>query len=163
MCRTLEGPRALTQLISWSDERSSGPYYLPVNPIGAAIVALVVGLGIGVLLTWAAAADTTEEPTPTFDVAEPVVPVGVAEVLAVLTSSGIVVGPHDEVLEATTQRPDPRPGPRQPDRGTRAAPAGPQRAARGRVPAYRRPADLPGRARRLHTPHGSRSHRWTTT
>jgi two-component system sensor histidine kinase SenX3 len=30
-----------------------------------------------------------------------VVPVGVAEVLSVLSSSGVVVGPHDEVLEAT--------------------------------------------------------------
>ena len=32
----------------------------------------------------------------------PEVPVGVAEVLAVLNSAGVVVGPHDEVLEATT-------------------------------------------------------------
>jgi len=72
-----------------------------VNPIGLAIAALVVGLAIGVLLAWAVLRTRREEPSPTFDVAEPVVPVGVAEVLSVLPSSGIVVGPHDEVLEAT--------------------------------------------------------------
>jgi two-component system, OmpR family, sensor histidine kinase SenX3 len=73
-----------------------------VNPIGVAIAALVVGLAIGVLLTWGVFRTRQEEPSPTFDVAEPVVPVGVAEVLSVLPSSGVVVGPHDEVLEATT-------------------------------------------------------------
>ena len=72
-----------------------------MNPIGVAIATLVVGLAIGVLLTWAVLRTRREEPSPTFDVAEPVVPVGVAEVLSVLPSSGIVVGPHDEVLEAT--------------------------------------------------------------
>jgi two-component system sensor histidine kinase SenX3 len=72
-----------------------------VNPIGVAIAALIVGLAIGVLLTWAVRRTRREEPGPTFDVAEPVVPVGVAEVLSVLPSSAIVVGPHDEVLEAT--------------------------------------------------------------
>ena len=72
-----------------------------MNPIGVAIAALVVGLAIGVLLTWAVLRTRGEEPSPTFDVAEPVLPVGVAEVLSVLPSSGIVVGPHDEVLEAT--------------------------------------------------------------
>jgi two-component system sensor histidine kinase SenX3 len=73
-----------------------------VNPIGVAIVALVVGIGIGVLLTWARLRRRPAEPVPVFDVAEPVVPAGVAEVLAVLRSAGVVVGPHDEVLEATT-------------------------------------------------------------
>jgi two-component system sensor histidine kinase SenX3 len=72
-----------------------------VNPIWVAIVALVVGLGIGALLTWVALRTRREEPGPTFSVAEPVVPAGVAEVLSVLSSSGVVVGPHDEVLEAT--------------------------------------------------------------
>jgi two-component system, OmpR family, sensor histidine kinase SenX3 len=81
--------------------RSSDPYYLRVSPIWVAIVALVVGLGIGVLLAWAALRTRREEPSPTFDIAEPVVPAGVAEVLSVLPSSGVVVGPHDEVLEAT--------------------------------------------------------------
>jgi two-component system sensor histidine kinase SenX3 len=72
-----------------------------VNPIGVAIAALVVGLVIGVLVTWAVVRPRREDPSPTFEIAEPVVPVGVAEVLSVLPSSGIVVGPHDEVLEAT--------------------------------------------------------------
>jgi two-component system, OmpR family, sensor histidine kinase SenX3 len=73
-----------------------------VNPIGLAIVALVVGVGIGVLLAWARLRTRQAEPSPTFEVAESVVPVGVAEVLAVLPSAGLVVGPHDEVLEATS-------------------------------------------------------------
>lgn len=72
-----------------------------MNPIWVAIVALLVGLGIGVLLMWVALRTRREEPGPTLSVAEPVVPVGVAEVLSVLSSSAVVVGPHDEVLEAT--------------------------------------------------------------
>jgi two-component system, OmpR family, sensor histidine kinase SenX3 len=50
---------------------------------------------------WVALRTRREEPGPTLSVAEPVVPVGVAEVLSVLSSSAVVVGPHDEVLEAT--------------------------------------------------------------
>jgi two-component system, OmpR family, sensor histidine kinase SenX3 len=73
-----------------------------VNPTGAAIAALVVGIGVGVLLTWVwLRKRQMPELAPTFDVAEPVVPSGVSEVLAVLPSAGIVVGPHDDVLEAT--------------------------------------------------------------
>jgi two-component system sensor histidine kinase SenX3 len=71
-----------------------------VNPIGVAIVALVIGLGIGVLLTWALLRARRAEPSPTFEIAEPVVPAGVAEVLVVLPAAGVVVGPHDEVLQA---------------------------------------------------------------
>jgi two-component system, OmpR family, sensor histidine kinase SenX3 len=78
----------------------SDPYYLPVNPIGVGILALLVGLGIGVLITWALLRRPRAESEPTFDIAEPVVPAGVAEVLAVLPSAGVVVGPHDEVLDA---------------------------------------------------------------
>jgi two-component system, OmpR family, sensor histidine kinase SenX3 len=85
-------------MVSW---RSFDPYYLRVNPIGVGIVAIVVGIGIGALVVWAALRTRRAEPTPTFDVAEPVVPTGVAEVLAALPSAGIVVGPHDEVLETT--------------------------------------------------------------
>ena len=88
-------------MISWSAETLPNPYYRRVNPIGVAIVALVIGLAIGALLTWAVLRARRSEPTPTFDVSEPVVPFGVAEVLAVLPSAGLVVGPHDEVLEAT--------------------------------------------------------------
>ncbi len=73
-----------------------------MNPIGVAIVTLVIGLGIGVLLTWAALRTRQAEPSPTFDVAEPVVPAGVAEVLVVLPAAGVVVGPHDEVLQANS-------------------------------------------------------------
>ena len=73
-----------------------------MNPIGAAVVALVVGLSIGALVVWAVFRSRREDPAPTFDTSYPEVPVGVAEVLAVLNSAGVVVGPHDEVLEATT-------------------------------------------------------------
>jgi two-component system, OmpR family, sensor histidine kinase SenX3 len=78
-----------------------GPYYRLVNPIGVAIAALVVGIAIGVLLVWVKQRNRQAEPSPTFEVTEPVVPAGVAEVLAVLPSTGVVVGPHDEVLETT--------------------------------------------------------------
>jgi two-component system, OmpR family, sensor histidine kinase SenX3 len=71
-----------------------------VNPIGAAIVALVVGLGIGALLAWVALRSRRAEPSPILDIAEPVVPVGVAEVIRALPAAGAVVGPHDEVFEA---------------------------------------------------------------
>ena len=72
-----------------------------MNPIGVAIAALVVGIGIGALLVWVRQRSRQAEPSPTFEVIEPVVPAGVAEVLAVLPSAGVVVGPHDEVLETT--------------------------------------------------------------
>jgi two-component system, OmpR family, sensor histidine kinase SenX3 len=78
-----------------------GPYYRLVNPIGVAIATLVVGIVIGVLLAWLRQRTQQAEPSPTFEVTEPVVPAGVAEVLAVLPSAGVVVGPHDEVLETT--------------------------------------------------------------
>ena len=81
--------------------RCFDPYYRVVNPIGVAIVALVVGIAIGVLLAWASLRTRRTQPSPTFDVAEPFVPGGVAEVLSVLPSAGVVVGPHDEVLEVT--------------------------------------------------------------
>jgi two-component system, OmpR family, sensor histidine kinase SenX3 len=71
-----------------------------VNPIWVAVVALVVGLGIGALLAWVALRSRRAAPSPTFDVAEPVVPAGVAEVVRALPAAGAVVGPHDEVLEA---------------------------------------------------------------
>jgi two-component system sensor histidine kinase SenX3 len=84
-------------VVGW---RARCPYYLPVNPIGVAIVALVIGIGIGVLLTWAAMRTRQAEPSPIFEVAEPVIPAGVAEVLVVLPAAGVIVGPHDEVLLA---------------------------------------------------------------
>src|SRR3954468_10728015 len=100
MCQTLEACSAYfsNDVVS---RRDFAPYYLAVNPIGVGIVAIVVGIGIGVLLAWVALRNREAEPAPTFDVAEPVVPTGVSEVLGVLPSAGILVGPHDEVLETT--------------------------------------------------------------
>jgi two-component system sensor histidine kinase SenX3 len=72
-----------------------------VNPLGAAI-ALAVGLVLGVALTWLWMRRSTSEEPPTFEHVEAVVPAGVSEVLRVLRQSGVVVGPHDEVLDATT-------------------------------------------------------------
>jgi two-component system, OmpR family, sensor histidine kinase SenX3 len=100
MCQTLEAAGAYS-LQSRGAGTVFDPYYLPVNPIGVGIVAIIVGVGLGALLAWAALRTRQAEPTPTFDVTEPVVPTGVAEVLAALPSAGIVVGPHDEVLETT--------------------------------------------------------------
>ena len=82
--------------------RRAAPTIVPVNPIAAAAVALVVGIVLGVLIMWIRRRRPRLEPTPTFESDVPVVPAGVAEVLAILNSSGIVVGPHDEVLEATS-------------------------------------------------------------
>lgn len=72
-----------------------------VNPIGATFIALVVGIIIGGFAVWIW---SRRKP---FDDSElrytaPAVPDGVSAVLAVLRSSAIVVGPHDEVLQAST-------------------------------------------------------------
>jgi two-component system, OmpR family, sensor histidine kinase SenX3 len=73
-----------------------------VNPIGAVVVALVVGLSIGALLVWIVLRSRRPDPSAALEPPGPVVPAGVTEVLAVLNSSGVVVGRHDEVLEATS-------------------------------------------------------------
>jgi two-component system sensor histidine kinase SenX3 len=73
-----------------------------VNPTLAVVLALVVGLAIGLLVARRTRRDRDEAGLDPFAGVEPVVPDGVAEVLAILTSSGVVVGPHDEVLEATS-------------------------------------------------------------
>ena len=73
-----------------------------MNPTGAVLVALVVGLAIGALLVWVALRSRRPDPSAALEPAGPVVPAGVTEVLAVLNSSGVVVGRHDEVLEATS-------------------------------------------------------------
>ena len=78
------------------------PYYLVVNPIGAAIVALIVGLVVGALVMWLVLRSRAEDPPPLFETEEPQVPRGITEVLSMLSSSGVVVGPHDEVLESTS-------------------------------------------------------------
>jgi two-component system sensor histidine kinase SenX3 len=66
------------------------------------VLALVVGIVLGLV---AARWSRRERPDPgldPFEGAQPVVPDGVADVLSILSSSGVVVGPHDEVLEATS-------------------------------------------------------------
>jgi two-component system sensor histidine kinase SenX3 len=73
-----------------------------VNAIGVALVALVVGLGLGVLLAWAVLRSRRRDPSTELEPSGSVVPAGVAEVLAVLNSSGVVVGRQDDVLEATS-------------------------------------------------------------
>ena len=73
-----------------------------MNPTGAVLVGLVVGLAIGALLMWVVLRSRRPDPSAALEPAGPVVPAGVTQVLAVLNSSGVVVGPHDEVLEATS-------------------------------------------------------------
>ena len=73
-----------------------------MNPLGVAAV-LVAGLLAGSLVTWLLVRRrprAKEEPV-TFEDPPVVVPEGVSALLPVLTSSGVVGGPHDEVLEAT--------------------------------------------------------------
>ena len=60
-----------------------------------------MGLCAGALLTWFGL-HRRPDPTPAYAPTEPVVPAGVAEVLAVLNSSGVVVGMADQVLQATS-------------------------------------------------------------
>ena len=72
-----------------------------MDPTGLAVLALVVGLGAGALLTWVGLR-RRPDPAPAYAPAEPVVPAGVAEVLGVLNSSGVVVGMADQVLQATS-------------------------------------------------------------
>jgi two-component system sensor histidine kinase SenX3 len=99
MRQTLEALRAFL-LVSRRASAAEPPTIFLVNPIGVAIVALVVGLGIGALLVWVALRSRRAKPSPTLDIAEPVVPVGVAEVVRALPAAGAVVGAHDEVFEA---------------------------------------------------------------
>ncbi len=73
-----------------------------MNPIGAALVALVVGLGLGALAVWIGLRSRRPDPSAMLEPPGSVVPAGVAEVLSVLNSAGVVVGRHDEVLEATS-------------------------------------------------------------
>ena len=73
-----------------------------MNPTLVALVALVVGVLLGVLVSrWTRRERPPVESDDLESVAPPL-PEGVAEVLSVLPSSGVVVGPHDEVLEATS-------------------------------------------------------------
>lgn len=72
-----------------------------MNPLGAAVV-LVAGVLLGALVVWLLMRrPPAPEPITFEDDPPPVVPEGVSDVLAVLSASAVVVGPHDEVLEAT--------------------------------------------------------------
>ena len=71
-----------------------------MSPVWVAVVAIVVGLCAGALLMWIILRHRPD-PAAAFEPAEPAVPAGVAEVLAVLNSTGVVVGSQDQVLQAT--------------------------------------------------------------
>jgi two-component system, OmpR family, sensor histidine kinase SenX3 len=72
-----------------------------VNTAGVAIIALVAGLVLGALISWARLRTPADAESPDFENEPVVVPDGVSEVLAVLRSSAVVIGPHDEVLQAS--------------------------------------------------------------
>jgi two-component system sensor histidine kinase SenX3 len=73
-----------------------------VNPTLAAALALVVGVLLGLLVARWTRRSSPDPGLDPFAPTEPVVLEGVTEVLSVLSSSGVVVGPHDEVLEASS-------------------------------------------------------------
>ena len=73
-----------------------------MNPTWVAVLALVVGVVIGLLAARWIRRERADPVLDPFAGTEPVVPDGVADVLSILPSSGVVVGPHDEVLEATS-------------------------------------------------------------
>ena len=74
-----------------------------MNAAAAAGLALGVGLVVGALVVWLVMRRPESEEPDDF-VGEPVVvPPGVSQLLSVLGSSAVVVGPHDEVLESTSQ------------------------------------------------------------
>jgi two-component system sensor histidine kinase SenX3 len=66
------------------------------------VVGLVGGLLIGAGIMWWVWRSRQREPIADFTDEPPQVPVGISAVLDVLTSSAVVVGPHDEVLQTTT-------------------------------------------------------------
>jgi two-component system sensor histidine kinase SenX3 len=72
-----------------------------VNPTAALVAGLLAGLLLGVLIAWLVRRRPRAEVVTDLSGEPPTVPEGVSAVLEVLTSSAVVVGPHDEVLEAT--------------------------------------------------------------
>ena len=72
-----------------------------MNTTGVAIVALLAGLLAGAAIVWALLRRPPAPELEDFEDPPTVVPEGVAEVLAILPSSAVVVGPHDEVLRAS--------------------------------------------------------------
>ena len=79
-----------------------GPYYLTVHPIATLVAGLVGGLVIGICIAWLVARPRQHEVITDLAGEPPQVPEGISSVLDVLSSSAVIVGPHDEVLEATT-------------------------------------------------------------
>lgn len=72
-----------------------------MNAAGWAALALVLGLLIGFLIAQLLARRPDREGSDTFETPPPEVPDVLAAVLGTLRSAGVVVGPHDEVLQAT--------------------------------------------------------------
>jgi two-component system sensor histidine kinase SenX3 len=68
----------------------------------AGVVALLVGALAGWFIARAVQFRAAGEAEIDYDYERPQIPEGVSELLAVLRSSAIVAGPHDEVIEATT-------------------------------------------------------------
>nr|WP_232530754.1 ATP-binding protein [Microlunatus antarcticus] len=62
---------------------------------------MLTGILLGALVVWMLMRRPAPEEPVTFEEPPPVVPDGVSEILSVLSASAVVVGPHDEVLEAT--------------------------------------------------------------
>jgi two-component system sensor histidine kinase SenX3 len=72
-----------------------------VNPTAALVAGLLAGLLLGLLIAWLVRRRPRPELVTDLSGEPPTVPEGVSAVLDVLTSSAVVVGPHDEVLDAT--------------------------------------------------------------
>ena len=73
-----------------------------MHPIATLVAGLVGGLLIGVCIAWLAARSRRSEVITDLADEPPQVPEGISSVLDALNSSALVVGPHDEVLEAST-------------------------------------------------------------
>ena len=73
-----------------------------MNTTGVAVIALIVGLLLGAALTWLVSRRPAPPELDDFQDQPSVVPAGVGEVLAILPSSAVVVGPHDEVLRSSS-------------------------------------------------------------
>ncbi|OYO24432.1 two-component sensor histidine kinase [Enemella dayhoffiae] len=70
------------------------------------LVGVVLGLLVGLLVgrRSGSAEVTPSEPEPELEATQtPVVPEGVSQVINVLRSSAVVIGPHDQVLQSTSQ------------------------------------------------------------
>lgn len=74
-----------------------------MNPIGAALLGLLAGLLLGVLIGIIIRARPDHDPEAGFATDPVLVPEPVVQVLEVLRSSAVVVGPHDEVLQTSAQ------------------------------------------------------------